>query len=69
MPEAAITVGHDSVRLHYLQDGEGPAVLLLHGLGGFAESWRHCMPALSRRFTVYALDLPGFGQSAKPRVN
>lgn len=39
---------------------------MVHGLGGFAESWRHNMEALASRASVFALDLPGFGQSAKP---
>jgi len=39
----------------------------VHGLGGFAESWRHNVSALAGRATVYALDLPGFGRSSKPR--
>jgi pimeloyl-ACP methyl ester carboxylesterase len=38
----------------------------LHGLGGFAESWRHNIGSLAARATVYAIDLPGFGGSAKP---
>ena len=40
----------------------------MHGLGGFAESWRHNVAALADRATVYALDLPGYGRSAKPRT-
>jgi pimeloyl-ACP methyl ester carboxylesterase len=41
--------------------------VLLHGLGGFAESWRRTLDALAARADVLALDLPGFGLSAKPR--
>jgi len=57
----------DGLAMHYLVEGNGPAVLLVHGLGGFAESWRHNVPSLARRATVYAIDLPGFGLSSKPR--
>ena len=57
----------DGLAMHYLVEGSGPAVLLVHGLGGFAESWRHNVPSLARRATVYALDLPGSGLSSKPR--
>src|SRR5213594_4725639 len=57
----------DGLRLHYVVEGRGPAVILVHGLGGFAETWRHNIGALARRATVYAVDLPGFGASAKPR--
>lgn len=56
----------DGLRLHYVTEGRGPAVVLVHGLGGFAQSWRHNIPALARVATVFALDLPGFGLSAKP---
>ena len=56
----------DGLRLHYVVEGRGPAVILVHGLGGFAETWRHNVGALASRATVYSLDLPGFGDSAKP---
>jgi len=58
----------DGLTLHYVSAGRGPAVVLLHGLGGFAESWRRTVDALAPRSTVIAVDLPGFGQSAKPRT-
>lgn len=58
----------DGLPLHYLAGGRGPAVVLLHGLGGFAASWRTTMGALDRQVTAYALDLPGFGASGKPRL-
>src|SRR5207249_6266818 len=58
----------DGFTLHYVSAGRGPAVVLLHGLGGFAESWRRTVEALAPRYTVIAVDLPGFGRSAKPRA-
>ena len=57
----------DGLLLHYLEEGRGPATVLVHGLGGFAESWRHNIPELARHGRVTALDLPGFGLSGKPR--
>ncbi len=67
MPELTLRGGElDGLTLHYVAEGSGPPVLLVHGLGGFAESWRHNLPALGRQAAVYALDLPGFGQSSKP---
>ena len=57
----------DGLELYYTTAGRGPATLLIHGLGAFAESWRHTIAALAPHGTVIALDLPGFGQSAKPR--
>ena len=46
--------------------GEGPDVLLLHGLGGTKSSFFDTAAALSRRYRVHALDFPGFGGSGKP---
>ena len=67
MPEVELRGGEvDGLTLHYLIEGRGPAVILLHGLGGFAESWRHNVPALAKVATVFAVDLPGFGLSSKP---
>jgi 2-hydroxy-6-oxonona-2,4-dienedioate hydrolase len=47
--------------------GEGYPVLLLHGGGGSWTHWRRNMEPLSRRYTVFAPDLPGFGDSAHLR--
>lgn len=69
MPELRLRGGQvDGLSLHYIVAGRGPAVVLVHGLGGFAESWRHNIDALAARATVYAIDLPGFGGSDKPRT-
>src|SRR5213593_2765607 len=69
MPELQLRGGEvDGLRLHYVVEGRGPAVILVHGLGGFAETWRHNIGPLASRATVFALDLPGFGASAKPRA-
>jgi len=57
----------DGLDLHYTTAGDGPVTLLIHGLGGFAESWRRTHAALESHSRVIALDLPGFGQSSKPR--
>ncbi len=67
MPEVRLSGGAlDGLDLHWIGKGRGPAVVFLHGLGGFAESWRPTMAALARRHTVLAVDLPGCGRSAKP---
>jgi len=51
--------------------GTTPVLVLIHGLGDEADSWRHLIPLLnSEGFRVLALDLPGFGRSAAPgRIN
>ncbi|HUR84690.1 MAG TPA: alpha/beta fold hydrolase [Solirubrobacteraceae bacterium] len=46
--------------------GAGPNVLLIHGLGGAKSSFFDAAAALSQRYRVHALDLPGFGASSKP---
>jgi pimeloyl-ACP methyl ester carboxylesterase len=52
--------------LHYLTAGQGPALLLIHGLGSHTFSFRHVIPELARHFRVVALDLKGFGFSERP---
>ncbi len=49
--------------------GDGPPLLLLHGIGSNRFTWRPVLPALARRFTVVAPDLLGHGESAKPRAD
>lgn len=67
MPELCLRGGDlDGLTLHYLIEGRGAPVLLLHGLGGFARSWRHNLPVLAQHAAAFALDLPGFGLSSKP---
>lgn len=41
-------------------------LLLIHGLGGDRQTWRHLIPGLARTHTVIALDLPGHGDSDPP---
>ncbi|HEV2777420.1 MAG TPA: alpha/beta fold hydrolase [Solirubrobacteraceae bacterium] len=53
-------------RVSTLTMGAGPDVLLLHGLGGAKSSFFDTAAALSQRYRVHALDLPGFGASSKP---
>jgi len=54
------------VRLYYEETGEGPPLLLIHGLGESTFTWREIVPALAKRNRVIALDLKGFGRSDKP---
>lgn len=56
-------------RIHYYAIGQsqGPAVVLVHGLGGRSEDWQNLAPYLARAgYRVYLPDLPGYGQSEKP---
>lgn len=56
----------DGLPTRHLTAGEGPPLVLLHALGESALDWRWVLPALARTHRVYAVDLPGFGYSAKP---
>ncbi|MDX8029209.1 alpha/beta hydrolase [Lentzea sp. BCCO 10_0856] len=53
----------DGVRMHYVTGGSGSPVVLLHGWPQTWYGWWPIMPALAERHTVYALDLPGLGDS------
>jgi pimeloyl-ACP methyl ester carboxylesterase len=46
-----------------VQRGSGEPYVLIHGIGSRAEVWEPVMDALAERFSVVAVDLPGFGQS------
>jgi pimeloyl-ACP methyl ester carboxylesterase len=50
-------------RLRYLSGGMGPPLVLLHTVRTQAEHFRHLIPLVRERYTVYALDLPGMGYS------
>lgn len=50
----------------YVDQGEGPPILLVHGLGGSWRNWLENIPFLADRHRVVALDLPGFGLSPMP---
>lgn len=53
-------------KVGYRIAGEGPAILLIHGMAGSSAAWRDVMPALAKTHTVIAPDLLGHGNSAKP---
>lgn len=55
-------------RLRYLLGGEGPPLLLLHGLGGCAENFVELLPELARERRVLVPDLPGHGRSTAAPV-
>ena len=54
--------------IRYHVTGSGPPVLLVHGLLSSSRIWEPLARRLSDRFTVYSLDLRGFGESDKPLV-
>jgi 4,5:9,10-diseco-3-hydroxy-5,9,17-trioxoandrosta-1(10),2-diene-4-oate hydrolase len=56
----------DGLPIRYLSAGEGPPLVLLHGAGDNALDWRLVMPTLAATHRVYAPDLPGSPDSARP---
>jgi pimeloyl-ACP methyl ester carboxylesterase len=58
----------NGIRFHYVEAGEGPLVLLLHGFPEFWYSWRHQIGPLAERFRVVAPDLRGYNETDKPRT-
>ena len=62
-----LTAEIDGQQLRYLRAGAGPPLVLLHGLLGGSFSWRLNLEAFSRQHTVFAVDLPGLGESDAPR--
>src|SRR5438128_5376616 len=56
----------NGIRMHYVERGEGPLVVLLHGFPEFWYSWRHQIPALAPRFRVVAPDQRGYNLTEKP---
>ena len=56
-------------KIHYLEAGMGPTVILLHGLGGSSVAWSFNIGPLAEKFHVVVPDQIGFGKSDKPLVN
>ena len=63
------TVAVYGVKIHYIEAGSGPVVVLLHGLGGDATNWNFNIVPLAQKFRVIVPDQIGFGKSDKPIIN
>ncbi len=57
----------NGVNLHYVTQGSGPLMLMLHGFPEFWYSWRHQIPEFASDFKVVAPDLRGYNDSDKPQ--
>jgi epoxide hydrolase 4 len=57
----------NGIRFHYLTDGDGPLVVLLHGFPQFSHEYRRLVPALARAgYRAVAPDMRGFGATSRP---
>lgn len=56
----------EGARVRYLDEGEGPAVVLVHGFASSLETWAAVIPELKKSHRVLALDLKGFGWTDRP---
>ena len=56
----------NGIKLHYVTQGEGSLMLMLHGFPEFWYSWRHQISEFAKDFKVVALDLRGYNDSDKP---
>jgi alpha-beta hydrolase superfamily lysophospholipase len=61
----SLTVHANGIRQHYLEAGNGPPVVLLHGFPETSYAWRHQIPVLARHYQVIAPDLRGYGETEK----
>ena len=55
--------------VHAVVGGDGPPLLLVHGFPQTHLMWHAVAPRLAERFTVVAVDLPGYGASVRPPVS
>lgn len=68
-PAQGRTLDVDRVRVHFIDKGEGPVILFLHGKGSMASDFLGAglIDALAQHHRVIAIDRPGFGYSERPR--
>ena len=61
------TLSANGIRIHAVEAGEGPLVLLVHGFPESWYSWRHQLPALAEAgYHAVAIDVRGYGRSSAP---
>ena len=66
MPGPEVPKRHAAVeggRVSFYENGAGPPLVLLHGIGSAGRSWTHQLSGLSDCFRVIAWDAPGYGDS------
>jgi pimeloyl-ACP methyl ester carboxylesterase len=65
-PKDATFLSVEGARVRYVDVGEGPPVVLLHGFASSIENWITVMPKLVKEHRVIAIDLKGFGWTDRP---
>ena len=61
------TVDANGIRIHFVEQGDGPLVLLIHGFPESWYSWRHQLPALAGAgYRAVAIDVRGYGRTSRP---
>jgi epoxide hydrolase 4 len=66
MKDGYVTV--NNIKLHYVEEGQGALVILLHGFPDFWYGWRKQISALSRYYRVVVPDMRGYNLSEKPKI-
>lgn len=56
----------NNIRINYEQKGKGDLIVLLHGWGSNIKLFANLIDLLSKKYTVVAMDMPGFGESEEP---
>lgn len=57
----------NGIQFHYVTEGDGPLMLLLHGFPECWYSWRHQISEFSKTYKVVAIDMRGYGQTDRPK--
>jgi len=61
-------VNLSGINLHYIDEGTGKSIFLLHGNAGSSRVWRKVLPSLKSKYRVIAHDRQGFGESEKNEI-
>lgn len=59
----------NGIRIRYITAGNGPPLVLVHGLMGFSMSWSENIAVLAKKFSIYAVDMPNLGYSERKPVD
>ena len=60
-------VDSDGVKIHYVTQGSGPLLVMIHGFPDYWYTWRDQVPALAKHFRVVAIDQRGYNKSDRPK--